>query len=173
MTAQYWRNKLKNKDRIDFPDKLCDAIAEITDDFSFAYMKEAFVATLLSLARKHEDDSDDEGDDNAVGGGDDDPLDKYEFWKEFKAQVKILRTEMGSGNDGSDAEATFGAFSGDASLYEETMPLLDAMGMQDGGQPQPCKAASSLVMEPKDSQPVWGSTANYVHCFPQQAGDYD
>ncbi|PVI01317.1 P-loop containing nucleoside triphosphate hydrolase protein, partial [Periconia macrospinosa] len=53
--AQYWRNKVKDKKDIEFPSKLCDAIAGITEDFSFAYLKEAFVATLLDLARNHDD----------------------------------------------------------------------------------------------------------------------
>ncbi|KAF2112458.1 P-loop containing nucleoside triphosphate hydrolase protein [Lophiotrema nucula] len=145
--AQYWRNKLKNKKNIDFPNKLCDAIADITDEFSFAYMKEAFVATLLDLARNHEDDSDDEdaeGDDDDDG---DDPLKKYEFWRAFKAQVKILRNEMGSGSSTRvkpNTGATLGGLEGISADYEEMMPLLDAMRMQ--GTPQPSKAASSLAM---------------------------
>jgi hypothetical protein len=48
--AQYWRNKLSSNPKIDFPEQVCPAIAGITDDFSFAYMKEAFVATLLMMA---------------------------------------------------------------------------------------------------------------------------
>ena len=68
-------------------------MAAITEDFSFAYMKEAFVATLLELARDHDDDSDEESD----GDDGDDPLDDYELWRVFKAQVKILREEMGDG----------------------------------------------------------------------------
>jgi transitional endoplasmic reticulum ATPase len=82
--AQYWRNKLKNKQSIEFPGKLCDAIADITDDFSFAYLKEAFVATLLELARKHGDDDDEESYEDDED--EDDPLEKYEFWRVFKAQ---------------------------------------------------------------------------------------
>lgn len=82
---------MKNKKSIDFPAKLCEAVAEITEDFSFAYLKEAFVATLLDLARAH--DGDDEDEDSS--SKEEDPLDRYEFWRAFKAQVKILRREMG------------------------------------------------------------------------------
>lgn len=120
-------------------------MADITDEFSFAYMKEAFVATLLSLARKHDDSDEEEeadGDDNG-----DDPLDKYEIWRVFKAQVKILRSEMGN-EESVGAESTtrvaLGAYEGiSASQYEEMMSLLDAMRMQ--GEPQPGKALSSLA----------------------------
>ena len=70
---------------------MCDAIAKITEDFSFAYLKEAFVATLLELARDEDgsDSDSDEEDDSDDGEDGKDPLDKYEFWRMFKAQVKI------------------------------------------------------------------------------------
>lgn len=52
--AQYWHRKLaKSAPKIDFPDSLCRPIAKITQEFSFAYMQEAFVAALLDLARNH------------------------------------------------------------------------------------------------------------------------
>ncbi|KAF1974094.1 P-loop containing nucleoside triphosphate hydrolase protein [Bimuria novae-zelandiae CBS 107.79] len=142
--AQYWRNKLKNKKNIDFPSKLCDAIAGITDDFSFAYLKEAFVATLLELARNRDDGDDDEESslDNEEDDDDDedDPLDKYEFWRAFKTQVKILRSEMGAGGD-SDGEdpgpgprprlpPSIGGLSG--LEYEGMTPQLENMRLQDG-----------------------------------------
>jgi hypothetical protein len=102
------------------PDKLCKAIAEITDKFSFAYIQEAFVAALLAIARKsdskgkgvvtgengsdEEDDHSwvgvdaddvDSGDDGDDGDGDDeDDLDKYVLWVEIKKQVAILREGM-------------------------------------------------------------------------------
>jgi len=48
--AAFWQRKLKDNKDIEFPDKLCDAIAGITDGFSFAYIQEAFVASLLAIA---------------------------------------------------------------------------------------------------------------------------
>ncbi|KAF2265602.1 P-loop containing nucleoside triphosphate hydrolase protein [Lojkania enalia] len=148
--AQYWRKKLKNKKNIEFPSKLCDAIADITDDFSFAYMKEAFVATLLDLARN--DGSEDE--DDALESDGDDPLDKYLFWRAFKAQVKILRSEMGSETSASvrsNAGTTLGAYEGFSSGCGELIPLLDAMKVQGGL--QPCsKAASRLAMTSAEPQ---------------------
>lgn len=89
--CNYWREKLKFKPSIKFPKKLCIAIAGITQDFSFAYMKEAFVATLLTIARHRTED--------AVRGGDDDEdddLDDYELWVEMKKTVKALREDMGT-----------------------------------------------------------------------------
>ena len=89
--CDYWREKLKDKPSIKFPKKLCDAIAGITDGFSFAYLKEAFVATLLVIAGNRAEES--------VGGGDDEgsDLDEYELWREMKKQVKLLRDDMDTG----------------------------------------------------------------------------
>ncbi|KAF2791997.1 P-loop containing nucleoside triphosphate hydrolase protein [Melanomma pulvis-pyrius CBS 109.77] len=140
--AQYWRNKLKGKKNIEFPSKLCDAIADITDDFSFAYLKEAFVATLLELARNHQgDDEDSLGDDD-----EEDPLDKYEFWKAFKEQVKILRSEM---SDSADVGSDAGAMSGTSSEHAEIVSLLDAIRFQ--GSMQVGKAALPLAMGASES----------------------
>ena len=89
--CEYWRHKLANKPSIKFPKKLCPAIAGITQDFSFAYLKEAFVATLLVIAGNRSEDA-------TKGGGDDEGgnLEDYELWKEMKKQVKLLRDDMDS-----------------------------------------------------------------------------
>jgi transitional endoplasmic reticulum ATPase len=118
---------------------MCDAIADITDDFSFAYLKEAFVATLLELARNSEDDEISFGDDD--DDDDDDPFDKYEFWRAFKEQVKILRSEMGDSTDvGSDLPGTPRASS---EQHSEIVALLDAIRLQ--GSSEPGKAGMSLA----------------------------
>jgi hypothetical protein len=118
---------------------MCDAIADITDDFSFAYLKEAFVATLLELARNSDED-----DETSFGDNDDDeedPFDKYEFWRAFKAQVKILRSEMGDSTDvGSDLPGTPRASS---AQHSEIVALLDAIRLQ--GSSEPGKAGLSLA----------------------------
>lgn len=51
MYMQYWQTKLSDNDDVEFPDKLCPAVAKITKGFSFAYLQEAMVASLLALAR--------------------------------------------------------------------------------------------------------------------------
>lgn len=126
--AEYWREKLKNKPAIEFPKKLCSAVADITDDFSFAYMKEAFVATLLDLARNHAtgDTSDEDGDSD---DDDDDGLDKYKF-----------------------AGGCYGHYEALSAEYEEMLPLLENASLRDASQPhrapilapilQPLKAQS-------------------------------
>jgi transitional endoplasmic reticulum ATPase len=107
--AQFWQGKLQDNDDVEFPDKLCPAIAKITDKFSFAYMQEAFVASLLAIAGHGNKDANRWAgphdpmvavDQSArrtgrLGGGDGDPeLDKLVLWKEIQKQVKILRDEM-------------------------------------------------------------------------------
>jgi transitional endoplasmic reticulum ATPase len=87
--CHFWQGKLKDNKNVEFPDSLCEAIADITDKFSFAYIPEAFVAALLAIAiSKDEDVSDAEEDD--------DPNDKYILWREIKKQIKNLRKEMGA-----------------------------------------------------------------------------
>jgi hypothetical protein len=50
--AQYWREKLeKTNSSIDYPNGLCPLIAQLTDGFSFAYLKELFIVTILSIMR--------------------------------------------------------------------------------------------------------------------------
>lgn len=100
--CHFWQAKLKDNKDIEFPDALCEAIAEITAKFSFAYIQEAFVAALLALAQKGRRSSwsSEEGltEDLAdgwvgvVGGGDE--LDKLKLWVEIKKQIAILREGM-------------------------------------------------------------------------------
>jgi transitional endoplasmic reticulum ATPase len=108
--CEYWRKKLSGNEKIDFPKELSVMIADITDEFSFAYMKEAFVASLLSIVarlRERPDRVTSEFVENlghneiatAVDGDDDDDDGKNKaersiLWKEIKKQVKNLRDEM-------------------------------------------------------------------------------
>ncbi|TQS32254.1 hypothetical protein Golomagni_07437, partial [Golovinomyces magnicellulatus] len=105
--AKFWQHKLENSKDIDFPDRLCKAIAKITDGFSFAYMQEAFVASLLAIAgRERSNDLADEfgvltvdmKDDwvGVIGKSDDDDkdLDGLALWVEIKKQIEILREGM-------------------------------------------------------------------------------
>lgn len=116
--CKFWQGKLANNKDLDFPDKLCDSIAEITDKFSFAYMQEAFIASLLAIAA-HSGKDKHEAEKNArrwagpqdpmhsinlqlceqqcrtTGGGSEGPDIKHlELWIEIQKQVKILRDEM-------------------------------------------------------------------------------
>lgn len=49
--CQYWRSKLLANDEIEFPQDVCEVIADITEGFSYAYMKELIVMALLTVAR--------------------------------------------------------------------------------------------------------------------------
>lgn len=97
--ARYWRQRLeKTNNDIDFPEKLCPSIAEITRDFSFAYMQEAFVAALLELARGEIDMASriEAGTEGECGdkNSKEDPLDRYKLWIAMKHSVKILRRDL-------------------------------------------------------------------------------
>ncbi|PNS17771.1 hypothetical protein CAC42_3166 [Sphaceloma murrayae] len=119
--AEFWRKKVTSKSSkktpVDFPERLCSAMASITDGFSFAYMQEAFVATFLTLARDAtEDEAPGTSDDplfrppylrtaasqalyNHLNPGTFDrpppaDLEQYRLWRIFKSQVQILRGNM-------------------------------------------------------------------------------
>jgi transitional endoplasmic reticulum ATPase len=108
--ARFWRRKVLGPDaevtvlgddKIEFPKSLCTAAAKITDEFSFAYIQEAFLASLLALASEAAVEADpdfefDLLDDDAVSEAEveDDDLEKVPLWVEFKKQVKILREDM-------------------------------------------------------------------------------
>ena len=88
MYCAYWRAKLADNTDIEYPEKLVGAIANITEGFSFAYIQEAFVASLLQIAREVEDEEE------VMGGKKDKDLDGYRLWRVMKKQVRILREEM-------------------------------------------------------------------------------
>lgn len=101
--AEYWREKLKkNKVKVVFLKKFCPAMARITDKFSFAYMQEAYVSTLLNIARQDNDDPEHLAHRLRVVGFADindedhnhDSLDQYLLWRVFRQQVEILRDNM-------------------------------------------------------------------------------
>jgi SpoVK/Ycf46/Vps4 family AAA+-type ATPase len=107
--AEFWRNKLLREDadekssqdlgggsmdkpdeKLEFPKKMCRAVASITDEFSFAYMQEAFVAALLTIASEQDESE------AALEGKKPDghELDRLPLWRELKRQVKILREDL-------------------------------------------------------------------------------
>ncbi|KAI0855647.1 P-loop containing nucleoside triphosphate hydrolase protein [Xylaria cubensis] len=107
--CKFWQGKLADNKDIEFPNELCEAVAEITDKFSFAYMQEAFVAALLAIARRSKKGGDrrsqepqtrDVGDGwlDVCDSGDDDhsDLDDLPLWVEIKKQIETLREGMES-----------------------------------------------------------------------------
>lgn len=87
--CQWWRRKLAHNSAIEFPERLCKPMAGITDGFSFAFLQECFVGSMLALAH-------DSGDTGGPGKDeeDDENLDKYELWRVFKKQAAVLRKEI-------------------------------------------------------------------------------
>lgn len=105
--CEYWRTKLGENEDIEFPARLNQAIASITKGFSFAYMQEAFVASLLAIAGENEDDQDGEAAMESLDeqnfselvrglslSGGNEGLEKYVLWRQMKKQVKILREDL-------------------------------------------------------------------------------
>ncbi|KAI0723095.1 P-loop containing nucleoside triphosphate hydrolase protein [Earliella scabrosa] len=78
--CQYWQNKLKSNERISFPDSLVHEIASNTKGFSFAYLKEAFVSTLVLMAGFEDDD-------------------RRSFADVLKGQIKSLREQLDQDKD--------------------------------------------------------------------------
>jgi len=50
--AKYWFNKLKDNEEVGFKEEMCSVVADLTDEFSFAFMKELFVSALVMIARQ-------------------------------------------------------------------------------------------------------------------------
>lgn len=49
--CEYWRKKLLDNEEFDFPEDVCAVIAELAEGFSYAYMKELIMASLLTVKR--------------------------------------------------------------------------------------------------------------------------
>ncbi|KAK5171230.1 uncharacterized protein LTR77_004374 [Saxophila tyrrhenica] len=56
--CEYWKKKLEKNSKIDFDPAICDVVAKLTEGFSFAYMKELFVQTLLTIVGGREQELD-------------------------------------------------------------------------------------------------------------------
>jgi hypothetical protein len=84
------RNHLAKKNIYAFPDAMCEAIAGITEDFSFAYLKELFLSALLGLARDAAGVVTPEEED--VGK----ELEKLVLWRRVRDEAKLLRKDLKS-----------------------------------------------------------------------------
>ena len=133
--CQFWQGKLSDNKDINFPDKLCDSIAEITDKFSFAYMQEAFIASLLAIASHGGKEAEEiarrwagpqdplqsvDLQSHMTGGGSEDPDIKHlVLWVEMQKQVRILRDEMEEKKLSERMEAMFPSNSASAERRNE------------------------------------------------------
>jgi transitional endoplasmic reticulum ATPase len=53
--CRYWRQKYIESGEVDFPNDICVVVAKATNGFTFAYLKELFVSSLLLLVRSATD----------------------------------------------------------------------------------------------------------------------
>ncbi|KAF4626650.1 hypothetical protein G7Y89_g11508 [Cudoniella acicularis] len=49
--CKFWCQKLESSTLVEFPKEMCTIIMRLTEGFSFAYMKELFIVSLLTIAR--------------------------------------------------------------------------------------------------------------------------
>ncbi|CZT15652.1 uncharacterized protein RCC_01489 [Ramularia collo-cygni] len=119
---KYWQGKLKDNKDLEFPNKICPAVAKITEDFSFAFLQEAMIASLLAIAREdnelvcvecleqHGKSIENASCDRKIARpfkglfeyvwsvklmDDEDPsLNDFPLWRQLKKQIRILREEM-------------------------------------------------------------------------------
>ena len=89
----YWRSKLAKNKTVDFPPKLSEAIADITEGFSFAYLKETFITSLLMIVGLHKETSK-EIDGLPEPGEDASELGQLLLWRVMSKQFQTLRAEM-------------------------------------------------------------------------------
>lgn len=118
--CEYWRNKLRSNKKIDFPEEMSARIADITNDFSFAYMKEAFVAALLVIVAR----IDERTAERLSFRQRQDPLSGNTLWKEIKRQVENLRKEMDEETSDSSASTRSGMWPAISTILdEESRPM--------------------------------------------------
>jgi transitional endoplasmic reticulum ATPase len=94
----YWQQKLRSNEDIDFTDEICEAVAEATESFTFAYLKELFVQTLLMHITGHEDDtgdlpSGDQGTDAPSRSASAD-LEGNRFYRTLRRRIKALAEDL-------------------------------------------------------------------------------
>jgi len=90
--CNFWKFKLAKNEAIYFPPELSESIADITEGFSFAYLKEAFITCLLMIVGSRRGNKDIEG--LPAAGEDMHKLDHLLLWRVMNKQVGTLRAEM-------------------------------------------------------------------------------
>ncbi|KAL8984540.1 MAG: hypothetical protein Q9205_001528 [Flavoplaca limonia] len=110
--AERTRSKLADNKSIDFPPRLSAAIAERTEGFSFAYLKEAFITSLLVIV------ADQRGGIERLNGKmevtDPEDVESNPLWRTLSKQVEILRAEQEESRKSVDEAAQNGTFTSGA-----------------------------------------------------------
>ncbi|PQE09961.1 proteasome-activating nucleotidase protein [Rutstroemia sp. NJR-2017a BVV2] len=91
--CMFWREKLLNNDMIEFPEDVCPIIAKLTEGFSFAYLKELFVISLLGIARKAAETSEARDTGSSASTDDGIVVEKEETLEEFKDGIAAATDE--------------------------------------------------------------------------------
>jgi SpoVK/Ycf46/Vps4 family AAA+-type ATPase len=134
--AEYWRHKLRNNKKVEFPKEMSARIADLTADFSFAYMKEAFVAALLVIVARQN-----------YRAREEDDLSGNILWKELKKQISALRKEM---DDETESEEGSGTLSLMKSEFWPAMSgILDNVPVSSQTQTQPIDISRSTSAMPR------------------------
>lgn len=101
--CEYWCGRLADK-AMDSPLRVCSAIAGITDGFSFAYLQEAFISSLLVVANEQGEAG--KRTEEKAQSIDSNSLESVLFWRVMNQQVSKLRNEIkGSRKSAEDAMA--------------------------------------------------------------------
>jgi len=70
--CRYWASKFADKSTVDFPDEVSQVVAKMTEGFTFAYLKELFISSLLIVARNRQAEVEEAEDENENEHGDGD-----------------------------------------------------------------------------------------------------
>ena len=89
-----WKSRLASNQSVDFPSGLSEAIADITEGFSFAYLKEAFITSLLAIVGSRKGNSSNANDGLSEPEEKESEFDRNVFWQVVSKQVQTLRIEM-------------------------------------------------------------------------------
>ena len=108
--AEYWRKKLIKNRRVEFPEGLVTVIADLTDGFSFAYLKEAFITSLLSIVGAKRRGADEpeglikaDGEANGNVEGKDNPFAKVLLWRVMQKEIQTLRAQMEAAKESKES----------------------------------------------------------------------
>lgn len=105
--AKYWQEKLKDNDEISFPESFVEDVADLTQGFSFAYLKEALYARPLSCVCLHTQPLPLFSVSTLVritNAADDD--ERVEFPVVMKSQIMTLHKELGEQQSTTSQEGT-------------------------------------------------------------------
>jgi len=120
--CDYWRSKLAKNKTVDFPPKLSEAIAEVTEGFSFAYLKETFITSLLMIVGSRRGNKEIEG--LPEIGQEAHDFDRLLLWRVMNKQVKTLGAEMEDARKSAEEAANNNGAADGASKHPP--------GMQEG-----------------------------------------